>query len=612
MNENVLLLPILIPAVVGVLVLLMRKAQSPVRDGLALLATLASAAVSFTLYGREMSLNLPWAGFGMDFALRLYHFSGFTVAAIGGFGFLVALFAQKFMRGRKHASQFYAYMLFALSMANGAVLADHLVTMLFFWEGLLLVIFGLIAIGGPAAWKTATKAFIIVGVTDLCLMLGIALVWYAAGTLTISKIHLPLTGLTSAAFVLMMIGAIAKGGALPFHTWIPDAAIDAPMPFMAFLPASLEKLLGIYLLTRISLDIFQLNEHSWLCMMMMIVGAATILIAVMMALIQKDYKRLLAYHAISQVGYMILGIGTGLPIGIVGGLFHMINNALYKCCLFLTAGAVEHRAGTTDLNKLGGLGRKMPITFLCFFIAAVSISGVPPFNGFFSKELIYDAAMEHHYGFYLAALLGSFFTAASFLKLGHAAFLGKRSEANENVKEAPASMLAPMLVLAGACVLFGVYNQLPIQKFLQPVLGEARMEGRDFAGWPASATLVWLTVLCLAGALANHLAGFWVTRSGIRAVDHIHYAPGLHGIYDRAENRVFDPYDNFLKLVRLISRGLWALDRAFDWLYDTLAVVVSSTVSRGIRAAHTGNTSMYVVWVLAAAVIILVFLMKAM
>ena len=127
---------------------------------------------------------------------------------------------------------------------------------------------------------------------------------------------------------------------------------------------------------------------------MMTIGAVTILLAVMMALIQKDYKRLLSYHAISQVGYMILGIGTALPVGIVGGLFHMINNAMFKSGLFLTGGAVEKQTGTTDLHNLGGLGRKMPVTFACFLMLALSISGVPPFNGFFSKELIFDGALK--------------------------------------------------------------------------------------------------------------------------------------------------------------------------------------------------------------------------
>jgi NADH-quinone oxidoreductase subunit L len=133
----------------------------------------------------------------------------------------------------------------------------------------------------------------------------------------------------------------------------------------------------------------------------MVIGAITIILAVMMALIQRDYKRLLSYHAISQVGYMILGIGTCLPAGIIGGIFHMLNNALYKCGLFLTGGVVEKQTGTTDLAKLGGLRLNMPVTFVCYLITAASISGVPPFNGFFSKELIYDAALVRGKVFYI-------------------------------------------------------------------------------------------------------------------------------------------------------------------------------------------------------------------
>jgi NADH-quinone oxidoreductase subunit L len=156
---------------------------------------------------------------------------------------------------------------------------------------------------------------------------------------------------------------------------------------MALVPAALEKLIGIYFLARISLDMFKLSVGSALSTVLMWVGIATIILAVMMALIQKNYKRLLSYHAISQVGYMILGIGTAIPAGIVGGLFHMINHAIYKSGLFLTSGAVEKQTNTTNLEELGGLGRKMPITFICFYNSGFHM-GVPPFNGFFSKELV--------------------------------------------------------------------------------------------------------------------------------------------------------------------------------------------------------------------------------
>jgi formate hydrogenlyase subunit 3/multisubunit Na+/H+ antiporter MnhD subunit len=401
-----------------------------------------------------------------------------------------------------------------------------------------------------------------------------------------------------------MAGAMGKAGAMPFHSWIPDAAIDAPLPFMAILPASIEKLLGIYFLARISLDMYALVPGSWVSTVLMIVGGATILLAVMMALVQKDYKRLLSFHAISQVGYMILGIGTALPIGIVGGIFHMMNHAMYKSCLFLTAGAVEKQAGTTDLEQLGGLGRAMPVTAVCFLVAAASISGVPPFNGFFSKEMVYDAALESGWVYYAVALLGSFFTAASFLKLGHAAFFGPASDRTRGVREAPVAMLIPMIVLAGLCILFGLGNGIPLHGLIEPAVGPAVTAGHTFAGFPPRMLLVELTVAVILLAILNHVLGVRRTGRGLGAVDHIHHAPVLSPVYAVAEKGQLDPYTIGRHVMRGVSAGLWGVDRAIDWVYETLVVKASHGLSRAGRALHSGNVNRYVLWALAGAVIL--------
>lgn len=611
MTDKILLLPIIIPLLGSLLALLTPKKSGALKEGISLIAVLLNLVVTFCLFKSNLYYTLPWAGFGLEFSLRLYHFSAFIISASAFFGFLIMFYSVVFMRGKQFLNQFYAYFLITLAFINGAVLADNLVIMLFFWEGSLAALFGLIAIGGKGAFKTATKAFIILGITDLCLMFGIALTGQLAGTLTISNINLPLNLLGSLAFILLMVGAISKAGSMPFHSWIPDAAIDSPLPFMAFMPAALEKLLGIYFLTRISLDLFKLNPHTWISIMLMTLGSITIILAVMMALIQKDYKKLLSYHAISQVGYMILGIGTALPVGIIGGLFHMINNALYKSCLFLTGGAVEREAGSTDLAKLGGLRKNMPITFVCFTVAALAISGVPPFNGFFSKELIYDGALERGWIFYLAAIVGSFLTAASFLKLGHAAFLGKISNENKNVKEAPLAMLLPMIVIAFTCIIFGVFNILPIKNLIQPILGEARLEGHNFYGLPTNIFLVVVTLIVLAAALLNHLFGVKRYGSGLKAVDHIHYAPGLSWIYNKAERRFFDPYEIGLNLVNLISRVGYGIDRGIDWIYDKFTVNLTLALTGGIRKLHTGNFSVYLAWSLLGMFFVILFLLRS-
>jgi NADH-quinone oxidoreductase subunit L len=605
MMENMMLAAIAIPIISGIAALLLPKHA---REGLAFLAAALTLVLGVSMSGHETIISLPWGGFGIDFQLRLYHFSAFILAAAAGFGFLVTLYSLYFMRNREKSNQYYGYLLISLGMVNGAVLADNLVLMLFFWEGLLGTIFGLIAIGNKGAFRSAIKAFILIGVSDVLMMAGIGMTGWLAGTLTTSRIHLPLNStIACVAFILLAIGATSKAGSLPFHSWIPDAAVDAPLPFMALMPAALEKLLGIYFLARITLDIYSLQRGSVMSTALMVLGVVTILIAVMMALVQKDYKRLLSYHAISQVGYMILGIGTAVPVGIVGGIFHMINHAMYKSCLFLTGGSVESQTGTTDLGKLGGIGRRMPVTFGCFIVAAAAISGVPPFNGFFSKELVYDGALECHWIFYAGALLGSFLTAASFLKLGHAAFLG-RNDGLSKVKEAPLSMLVPMIVIAGGCVLFGVANTLPIDNLIVPIIGAQRAAGHHFSGAPENIFLVIMTVTVLLAAYVNHMYGVGKTGKGVGAVDHIHYAPMFHPIYERAERGFFDPYDIGMMIVQGVARLSWWIDRGNDWLYNVAAVKVTCYFSGSIRLLHNGSYATYILWTAIGAVLMCIYM----
>lgn len=605
----IIFLPILVPLIAAVVVISLPKNSRTFQGLLTFIAAAFNFVLAAKLFNKELLFNLPWLGNGMNFSLRLYQFSGFIILAVGFFSLLISLYSLSFLRDKNYAKHFYVYFLFTLAFVNGVLLSDNLILLLFFWEGLLLTLFAMIAITKPESFKTATKAFIIVGITDLCLMSGIALVWLLSGTLTISDVHLSSGSLSSLAFIFLIIGAISKAGSMPFHSWIPDAADDAPLPFMAFLPAAVEKLLGIYFLTRISLDMFNLKPGSILSPILMIIGSVTIILAVMMALVQKEYKRLLSYHAISQVGYMILGIGTCVPAGIIGGLFHMVNNALYKSCLFLSAGSVEKQTGTTELEKLGGLRLKMPVTCACFVITALSISGVPPFNGFFSKELVYEGALERGNIFYLAALLGSFLTAASFLKLGHAAFFGKIREEHKKTKEAPLAILIPMIVIAAACIIFGFFNYIPLKVFIQPVLGE-RLEGHNFSGFPANTMLTIVTILVLLAALIHHLVSVKIKGSALKAADHIRYAPVLGAIYDAAKQRFFDPYDIWLKTSRLTGKFFFLIDRGIDWVYESFSVGIATIASMKIRKLHNGSYATYISWALLGTVLVIIFLRK--
>lgn len=600
MIELSVILLILIPLIAGALIFILPKRFANVA---AFLAAVLNFFFAAGVFNKEGVIFLPWAGFGMDFSLRVYAFSGFIILAAAFFSLLIALYSLGFSKNAGNAGKFASFLLISLSFVNGAVLADNLVLLLFFWEGLLLTLYGMIYMGGSLSFRTATKAFIIVGISDLCLMAGVGLTGYLAKSLVISDMGLSLHGLGSIAFILLVIGAIAKAGCMPFHTWIPDAAEDAPLGFMAFFPAAIEKLIGIYFLSRITLDMFRMNAESNLSYLLMAVGALTIIAAVMMALVQKDYKRLLSYHAISQVGYMILGIGTCLPAGIIGGLFHMVNNAVYKCGLFLTAGSVEKQAGSTNLEKLGGLRAVMPVTFFSFIICAASISGVPPFNGFFSKELIYDAALQRGAIFYIAAIVGSFFTAASFLKLGHAVFVDKARGEHRKIKEAPVSMLAPMIILSVICILFGLFSSRVIDGLIRPGIA-LHMEGKAHAGpnW----LLIIISLVVLSAAIIQHIIAAKLTGKGLKAAEHIHNAPVLSVIYRWQEKKYFDPYELGRKALNRMIVVLWSFDRAIDWIYDSFLVKITYAFSRGIRKAHSGYYITYVIWSLLGALCLLI------
>lgn len=610
MNVNLLPLIILLPSVFAAAVLMTPAKLKNAHAALVLAGFGINLILVLIAAGKELTFFTPWIAGLLDFDLRLYHFSSVVLIGAAGLSFLVVLYTVAFAREKAYFKPFNALLLITMTLVNGAILANNLMLLLFFWEGILGTMFGLIYLGGKDSYKTSVKAVIISGVTDLIMMLGIGVTGWLAHTLTMNQIHLPMGSWGTVAFLFLMIGAMSKAGAMPFHTWIPDAANDAPMPFMAFLPAAIEKLLGIYLTARVCLDLFELTPGTPMSLLIMIIGAATILFAVMMALIQKDFKRLLSYHAVSQVGYMLLGIGTALPVGIVGGLFHMLNHAIYKCCLFLTSGSVEKQTGTTDLKKLGGLGRKMPITFACFIVAAASIAGFPMTNGFFSKELIFDGALESGKIFYIVALLGAFFTSVSFLKLGHAAFMGKPTEEVKHVKEAPVPMLISMIVLAAACLGLGFGHGIMTSQVFTPVVAAAREVG-EAVGEHTNWLLVTISVIVMALAFLDHYIGFRATGKGLEAADHFHYAPGLHTVYGLAEKKYFDPYYVLGFAVKGYGVAALWVNNGISWIYDVLIVKLVGAFASIVKWAHNGSQSRYVIWSLfGTALIAVVFLLS--
>ena len=578
-----------------------------------IIACLLHFGLALFIFTHPVSLSFPLGVFGWELGFRVGGLSASVFLAAAVFLMILGVYTAIFMRGKKNSVLFLSSIIFSALCVDGVFLAANLLTLLFFWEALLIPLWLMIASRGSLAFKTATKALIIVGVGDFCLMAGAALLWAQGYTLWFSAPPIMVNNTaTSVAFILLFLGALSKAGALPFHSWIPDAADDAPLPFMALFPAVMEKLLGIYFLALICLEIFAQPLPSWLGLLMMLTGGITIIFAVLLALVQKDYKKLLSYHAISQVGYMVLGIGTGLPGGIIGGLFHMINNALYKSGLFLTSGSVERQAGTTDLARLGGLFSRMPITAVCFIITAVSISGVWPFNGFFSKELIYAAAFKRGAIFYIMAILGSFFTAASFLKLGHAAYWGKITPVNKQIKEAPFMMLMPTVVIALFCIAGGIFHQnieVYITKII-PFLNHTPIIHNEGVGEISGNILVMMTLIILGGAIINHIFAFRMTGSSLKAAEHINQAPFLVSFYRRAENKELDPYE-FAKVgMGIFLRWASAIEARIENFYEGWAPTLINSASAALSRMHSGNYAWYILWAVGGTISVIIFMLR--
>jgi formate hydrogenlyase subunit 3/multisubunit Na+/H+ antiporter MnhD subunit len=601
-----------VPAIAGLLCLILPRIK-------VIKELISGVAAAWVLY---ISARL-WATGGFALTLANYDIAGIpfsvhligkplnlmAVLFVGLFGVLGVLYSWRYRAGEKGNHLYYAYMLWTLVFSNLALLSDNMLVFLVAWELSTLFLYALVNSGHIDKAKSATagfRTFAVLGFSEAALLLGIIIIWVTQGRIHFSQLNITTTGTLNVILYLMFFSAAAaKAGAMPLHAWIPAAADGAPTSVMAFLPAAIDKLLGIYLLALITINVFSVT--SAIRLVIMAVGAVTILVAVMMALVQHDLKKLLAYHAVSQVGYMLLGIGTGTIVGIMGGLFHMMNNAVYKSALFFGAGNVEKATGTTDLEKLGGLGKLMPLTFFAMLVSALAISGIPPMNGFASKWMIYQSCLEAGRPVMLiVAMVGSALTLASFIKVIYSVFLGKKAAGlPDKIKEAPISMWIPPVVLAVLCILVGVFAVWPVNTFFAPVVGLDSV-GSTLGAMGLSSGTFWsptfTTLMLLVGIVLGALV--YVFGNGFKP----RVVKSFYGGEQLSDEDIRQPgtgfYESIEKLPVLRSiyedakKGVWAPDYFF-------AAIIDSIIVRGLKFMHSGILSTYLSWSIIGLVVII-------
>jgi formate hydrogenlyase subunit 3/multisubunit Na+/H+ antiporter MnhD subunit len=520
------------------------------------------------------------------------------------FSFLILLYSLIYVKTGR-IRNYFPYFLITLGCAYGAILSDNLLLFIAFWGALGITLYKLVQGSDEESSATAKKTLILIGASDSIMIIGIAILWKMTGSLSIGAISVQTTdALSVIAFLALLTGSFTKAGAFPFHTWVPDYAKNAPASSSAYLPASLDKLLGIYFLARITTGMFIINE--WLTLLLMTIGVISIITAVMMALVQHNYKRLLGFHAVSQVGYMILGFGLGSMIGVAAGLFHMINNALYKSGLFLSAGCVEFQTGREDIMDLGGLSKAMPLTFFSSLVFAMSIAGVPPFNGFASKWMIYQGIIDFGSGSGVAnklwvlwlglAVLGSALTLASFIKLIGGIFMGRRRPDLEQVREVPALMLIPLVILAICCIVSGVFaTNLVIPKLFMPVSGVFQFSGF----WNSS----FVSLLVLVSICLGIIVYFTLNIKRFRTEDSFIGGEKIQDITEYSTTEFYKTFGEF----RLLA---WAYKKAEEKWFDIYDLSKQSVlwISHKLSDEHTGVLPGYILWVFAGLIIMLLIM----
>jgi len=581
MNSIVPWLILLAPLLSAVVITLFTRRWKQLSSAISIAAVLVSFVCSCLVFARETTEanQFTWINIGgtlnVPLALTLDHLSRMMAVLVSGIGALIHIYSLGYMRDDEGKSRYFAALSLFMFAMLGIVLANNFVMLFMFWE--LVGFTSYVLIGHwfyrNAAADAAKKAFITTRIGDFGFMIGILTIWMATGSVIFSEIAPRISTLTShstfltAAALLIFCGAVGKSAQFPLHVWLPDA-MEGPTPISALIHAATMVAAGVYMLVRVAF-IVQASQTALLVVAW--VGTITAAMAGLIATQQDDIKRILAYSTISQLGYMMIAVGLASNDA---AMFHLFTHAFFKALLFLGGGSVivalHHEQ---NIWKMGGLSRKLPITFATFAVGALALIGCPPFSGFFSKDAILALAYEHNSAIFAIALFTAFLTAFYVVRMLVIVFVGKpRSEIAREGRESPPVMTVPLIVLALPATLGGFaffarnFLPLPIEK-----------EVASFV--PVFAILALIFGAALAIALYRN-----------RASDPIDVELLRHKFY-------FDELYSWL--IRWTQELLARISAFVDrWIIDAAAVGGSSRGTWGIgallRLIQVGNLQAYV------------------
>ena len=461
----------IIPLTGSLLMPILAKVNGKLRDWSGFLFVTVSSVFTLSMLpdvynGYSVDIQIPWIPFfNLSAGVLVDSLSVFMASIVSCISTLILLYSIGYMAKEEGLTRYYFFMLLFTSGMVGLVMADNFLQLYIFWEIVGLCSYALIGFWykRPEAVKAGMKAFLVTRVGDLCLLLAILILFLNTGKLGFLDVRNDVTlGFLSASslmtiLLLMFGGAVGKSAQVPLFVWLPDA-MEGPTTVSALIHSATMVKAGVYLVARTATIFSSFQNHLPIVAG---VGVITSLMAATMALVSFDIKRVLAYSTISQIGYMIFALGLGTVEGWFSSQFHLMSHAFFKALLFLCVGVVIHITGTRDMRNMGGLKRYMPVTFLTFIVGALSLSAVPPFNGFWSKDLI--LAASYNSGGYTGYLLFSVGTVTAIITFAYTirmtalTFLGEESPflKGKKLHEAPKVMVVPLVILASACIISG-------------------------------------------------------------------------------------------------------------------------------------------------------------
>ncbi|HEU5141008.1 MAG TPA: NADH-quinone oxidoreductase subunit L [Bacillales bacterium] len=571
--------------------------------------TLAVAVLIGQVGGSTAGFAFDWLRIGdtlISMGFVVQPLNALMLALVAFVSFLVQLYSKGYMADDPRIGIFFAYLgLFTFSML-ALVISPNLLQLYIFWE--LVGVCSFLLIGfyydKAEAKAAAKKAFIVTRIGDVALFIGMILLFWQTGSFVFADIFSVVEsgsiapGMVTLTAILIFVGAIGKSGQFPLHTWLPDA-MEGPTPVSALIHAATMVAAGVYLVA-VMYPLYLASSAAMLTVA--IVGGFTAIFAASIGLVQRDIKRVLAYSTVSQLGYMMLALGVG---GYVAGVFHLMTHAFFKALLFLAAGSVIHAVHTQDIEKMGGLWRKLRFTGPLFLAGALAISGFPLLSGFFSKDEIFIATLgAGRWILFAIALIAAFFTAFYMFRLFFLIFQGEARHGKDQVHESPGSMLVPMIVLGICAVLGGYLNTTWFGTFLADWLGTSTKS----LGIEESGGSFWVTIIATIVALGG-IYFAWLLY-GKRAISRDWLSGKVPFIYQILYRKYYvdELYHHTIVLFTSgFSRCLGFFDRFFVSGLVELSAVLVRAVGGVVRRLQSGQVQAYgTVVLIGFAVVILI------